>query len=339
MYRKSIFKTLVALMVIMLGANFNAWSQSGSLSIPKPDANGQIVTFNRDGKEVGKWNPATLEFTMNDGVVYKLDANTGKFTDSQGSPKGSISADGTVEAPNFGTIQVKQDGTNFFYVWRNEEKLGAVLGAIGEVYYRDRRLGDNGTVSDKTISPLLIAYAYFGLVFTQDDFDKKAQKSEEIKKSQPNIQAPTYTKLPSSSSSSSSSSTDQKEKKISVEKGSHDVGYVDGYGNVYDRYENKIGKLPEGNGDILDASGRKIGEIRSGEIKQGSTVVCKVALNTLYTKSRKSSGNIIMGNCDGDRVTCRNNRDEDQNSFNEIGRCSCNHPEWNAALIFCDFFF
>ena len=154
MYRKSIFKALVALMFIMLGANFNAEAQSGSLSIPQPDANGQIV---------GKWNPATLEFTMNDGVVYKLDANTGKFTDSQGTPKGSISADGTVEAPNFGTIQVKQDGTNFFYVWRNEEKLGAVLGAIGEVYYKDRRLGDNGSVSDKTISPLLIAYVYFSI--------------------------------------------------------------------------------------------------------------------------------------------------------------------------------
>gem|GEM_PF-5971846 len=46
-----------------------------------------------------------------------------------------------------------------------------------------------------------------------------------------------------------------------------------------------------------------------------------------------------MGDCDGDRVTCRKNRDEDQNSFNEIGRCYSNHPEWNAALIFCDFFF
>ena len=335
MYRKSIFKALVALMFIMLGANFNVEAQSGSLSIPKPDANGQVVTFNRKGNEVGKWNPATLEFTMNDGAVYKLDANTGKFTDSQGSPKGSISADARVEAPNFGTIQVEQDGTYFFYVWRNEEKLGAVLGAIGEVYYKDRRLGDNGTVSDKTISPLLMAYVYFGLVFTPDDFDKKAKEAEEKKKSMSNL--PAFT--PISSSSSSSSSTGQKDKKISVEKGSHDVGYVDGYGNVYDRYENKIGKLPEGNGDILDASGRKIGEIWSGEIKKDGTVVCKVERNTLYTKSRKSSSYIIMGDCDGDRVTCRNNRDEDQNSFNEIGRCYSNHPEWNAALIFCDFFF
>ena len=32
MYRKSIFKALVALMFIMLGANFNANAQSGSLA-------------------------------------------------------------------------------------------------------------------------------------------------------------------------------------------------------------------------------------------------------------------------------------------------------------------
>ena len=146
-----IFKALMALMVILLGTSFNAEAQLGGLAIPKPEPNGQPVSFTLGDKEICTWNPATLEFTMNDGVVYKLDANTGKFTDSQGSPKGSISADGTVEAPNFGTIQVKQDGTNFFYVWRNEEKVGAVLGAIGEVYYKDRRLGDNGSVSDKTI--------------------------------------------------------------------------------------------------------------------------------------------------------------------------------------------
>lgn len=198
--RRTIIKALMALLVILLGANFNAEAQLGGLinaaknkakqnkeqkgqsaqlSIPQPEANGSIISFKRKNmmgveQEVAKWNSATLELTMTDGIVYKVDPATGKVTDSKGTPKGSMSSNGSIDAPNFGTIQVKQDGANFFYVWRNEEKLGGIVGVVGEVYYGDRRLGDNGTVSDKTVSPLLMAYVYYGLVFTQDDFSNKS---------------------------------------------------------------------------------------------------------------------------------------------------------------------
>ena len=53
MKQKSIIiKALMALLVIILGVNYNVKAQSDTPTIPKPDANGKIVTFTRDGKEV-----------------------------------------------------------------------------------------------------------------------------------------------------------------------------------------------------------------------------------------------------------------------------------------------
>jgi hypothetical protein len=164
-------------------ANSNSNSSQNNkkvkLAIPKTGS-GDAITFTRKNMEgvateVAKWNPASGEITVGS-AVYKLDPNTGQVTDASGASKGSMSADGTVEAPNFGTIKLNQDGDAFFYVYRGDEKLGAVVASMGEIYYGDRRLGDNGFASDKSANPLLMAYIFYGLVYTQDDLDIKSGK-------------------------------------------------------------------------------------------------------------------------------------------------------------------
>lgn len=148
------------------------------LAIPKTGS-GDVIVFTRNGQdgnknEVGKWNPVTGEITVGN-AVYKLDPGTGQVTDASGASKGSMSANGTIEAPNFGTINLQPDGV-IIYVYKGDEKLGGIVTTMGEVYYGDRRLGDSGFASDQSVNPLLMAYVYFGLIYTQDDLDIKSGK-------------------------------------------------------------------------------------------------------------------------------------------------------------------
>ena len=61
-------------------------------------------------------------------------------------------------------------------MYKGEERLGGIVTTMGEAYYGDRRLGDSGYASDQSVNPLLMAYVYFGLVYTQDDLDIKSGK-------------------------------------------------------------------------------------------------------------------------------------------------------------------
>ena len=144
---KTIFKALVALMVIMLGVNFNAEAQLGGLLnkakekvagggtgknqkeveayieqmkafVPKP---GQTpnATIKMDGKEVATWDGAKNELTLKtnnggftSGTVLKVDGNTGKITDASGKAMGSLSAT-AVESPNLGVLQLKEHIGNY----------------------------------------------------------------------------------------------------------------------------------------------------------------------------------------------------------------------------------
>lgn len=147
MKRRTIFKALMALMVIMLGVNFNAEAQLGGLinaaknktkqnkakneleqqekelaehnkamvlAIPQPDANGSKVLFSIGNENVASWNPATNELTITttrggntSGSVYKVDPATGNVTDSKGASKGSLNTSGTIESPNLGKLHLR----------------------------------------------------------------------------------------------------------------------------------------------------------------------------------------------------------------------------------------
>lgn len=172
-------KILMALLIIMLGIDFNAEAQGKvKLAIPKA-GNGPEVTFTRkdsdgDVTEVAKWNPATCEIIVGT-EVYKLDTKTGQVTDANGAPKGSMSAQGIIESPNFGTLNLVPDGV-LVYINKGEDRLGAMVTTMGEIYYGVRSKGDNGFASDKSVNPLLMSYIYFGLIYTQDDLDIKEGK-------------------------------------------------------------------------------------------------------------------------------------------------------------------
>ena len=145
------------------------------LAIPKTGS-GDVIVFSRKNQDnkIGSWNPVTGEITVG-GAVYKLDPNTGAVTDASGASKGSMNANGTIESPNFGTITLKPDGV-LIYVNKGDERLGGIVTTMGEAYYGDRRLGDSGFASDQSVNPLLMAYVYFGLIYTQDDLDIKSGK-------------------------------------------------------------------------------------------------------------------------------------------------------------------
>lgn len=172
-------KMLMVLLIIMLGINFNAEAQGKvKLAIPKAD-NGPEVTFTRkdsdgDVTEVARWNPSTCEITVGT-EVYKVDPKTGQVTDASGASKGSMSAKGVIESPNFGTLNLVPDGVLVF-INKGGERLGAMVTTMGEIYYGVRSKGDNGFASDKSVNPLLMSYIYFGLIYTQDDLDIKEGK-------------------------------------------------------------------------------------------------------------------------------------------------------------------
>ena len=136
---------------------------------------------------VATWNPATLELTMattlggnTPGAVYKVDPNTGKVTDKDGKSKGSMNADGTIESPNLGTINVipVNDGKAGFDVKMGDKHIGKVsLDREVRCHYNsfngwgDWGWRNEGLCTDKTVNPLLVAYVYFGLIFTKGDIN------------------------------------------------------------------------------------------------------------------------------------------------------------------------
>lgn len=203
--RRTIFAALIALLVLTMGVNFNAEAQLGgllnkakdvvgskkraketkneiaqlwSLAIPQPDANAPMVTFTMkiDGASVGvgTWWPAKNELNVSGPniktVVCTIDPATGKVTSSSGEALGSISEDGTIVSPNLGTLKLKSS-TECYKVIRNDETLGAVTTGR-EVKVNKNRNGFSmvtvGSSDDKSVSNSLVAYVYFGLVFTEN---------------------------------------------------------------------------------------------------------------------------------------------------------------------------
>ena len=225
--RRTIFTALIALLVLMMGVNFDAEAQypwdaakravnnakgkkaakkaeeeqaqrkaqekaekaekasQAKLAIPQPIAGGTIVTFTRGNKKVALWDPAKLEITMTttdggntNGAVYKLDPATGKVTDSKGASMGSMSADGKIESPRLGTIDVipVSNGEDGFRV-KIKDKLIGDVSLERKVQSRinlfngwgDYGWKDEGSVDDQTVNPLLVAYVFYGLIVTNGD--------------------------------------------------------------------------------------------------------------------------------------------------------------------------
>ena len=175
---KHLMKVSLVAFIAMFAFSTVADAQKVKLALPKAGG-GSEITFTRkdsdgDITEVAKWNPTTCEITIGS-EIYKVDTKTGQVTDSKGASKGSMNAKGSIESPNFGTLDLVADGV-LLYVNKGGERLGAMVSTMGEIYYGARNKGDNGFASDKSVNPLLMSYIYFGLIYTQDDLDIKAGK-------------------------------------------------------------------------------------------------------------------------------------------------------------------
>ena len=186
---KTIIKALMALLVIMLCGNFNAEAQLGGLigaakdlasqkgaKIPKVQKKGKPTTFrwksssSSQGATIGTWNPATLEITFNmkgangQFPVYKIDPSTGAVTGNDGKSKGSMNDDGTIVSPNLGTLTVKKKTDIFFDVIRNGQVIGQVSASGARPPIDQMVFG----IFDEDVSPLLVAYIYFGVMLPED---------------------------------------------------------------------------------------------------------------------------------------------------------------------------
>lgn len=195
--RRTIFKALMALLVIILGTNFNAEAQLGGLInaaknkakankeqkaaqeqakftkpvIPQPNANGTIVKFTMSNKDACTWNPATLELTLTaTNEVIKLDPATGVFKSNTGDSKGLISNDGTIVSAEGKTFKIEESST-YFVTYKEDNKLAGDVENVSNANYQVvsvNQYGSNkfaviGKTSDK-VSALLTAYVYFGLL-------------------------------------------------------------------------------------------------------------------------------------------------------------------------------
>ena len=178
----TILKALVALMVIMLGTNFNAEAQLGGLigaakdlatqkgaKIPKQKKKGKPIAFTMQGATVGSFDPTTLTITFNQKdnngqqIVYKIDPNTGAVTSHLGNSVGSMSNDGSFESPKLGKLTVEESTYPNFKV----KKDGKVIGGVTTMKASNSNRNVVGQFADE-VSPLLVAYVYFGVLVSDE---------------------------------------------------------------------------------------------------------------------------------------------------------------------------
>ena len=185
--RRTFFGALVIMLALMVGANVTANAQIGLLGslagaaidkasekkadIPKAKKKGKPITFNWSGTTIGTWNPATLEITFNKKddngqlPVYTINASNGSVTGKDGKSKGSMS-DGSLVSPNLGTLTVKKKEYPIFEVFCDGDCIGTVTPqkAVAYVGNSKKVLGE---FADE-VSPLLVAYVYFGVLLSAD---------------------------------------------------------------------------------------------------------------------------------------------------------------------------
>lgn len=204
--RKTIFTALIALLVLMMGVNFDAEAQLGGLlnkaknkanqnkeqkqrdeenaamllAIPQPNANESKAIFAIGNESVASWNPATNELTVTTtrggntpGSVYKIDPTTGKVTDNKGASKGSLK-DSTIDSPNLGQLRL--------FVHKKWPGIITGYDVRADINGKSTRLGDvdqeqvntiyfqgKGSVKMAKVNPLLVAYVFYGLMLTEKE--------------------------------------------------------------------------------------------------------------------------------------------------------------------------
>jgi len=296
------------------------------------------IEFTRGGTVQGFFRTRTGEFILDkthpDGerkgkkVIFKVEKNGEVYYDD-GRKIGDVLADGTV---NFhgeqGYLKVQKDGS----VMMDGEKV-AFINDDGQVFIYDVHIGTAKGL-DKKYAALLYLGIYHdkaSLAKTKTELAEVKRKQEAEAKRQQELAAQRRAQAAKNptKSSGNSSNTQQKVREYTIEKGSA-RGFVDENGVVYNWAHTKVGQLPKGNGDITDGTGRRIGNVWSGDIKDSSgNLLCSVS----------AGGSIAVKGSNATVAEVRaNGRIDMSKDSKTLGYCNCNNHVWTAAIIFCNLF-
>ena len=226
-------------------------------TVPQPAASGALNTIRWGKTAIGTWDPVNLEITFNQTydegefagqkVSYKLDPATGKWTAKNGTPKGSISNDGTIESPNLGTLKFDTK-TNKVYLDGDAIGEASMLNAVS--------FGHEIGSFEGHVSPLLVAYTFHGALIS------KNQREEALKKE--------WAELNVEVMNSSSSTLGYIRSNGTVENSSHStIGYIKSNGTVENGSHSTIGYV-RSNGEVENSSHSTIGYYRSGDFENSS---------------------------------------------------------------------
>lgn len=314
-------------------------------------ANGDIDFYYMDackGFYRSKNGKIVIQGSADKKTVYSIDKN-GDITDGDGRKAGQLLDGGTVNCQNctpYLTVTASGD------VMMEGEAIGNIDNA-GKVTWEGKTIGKAPGI-DRQVA----AYIYFGILNDKQTITtRRAQiKEEQLRAEQERKQAEearlkaaqeqeakrkamaaNQAKNAQSSGKKTGGSKATTTKKATaapkvqewrIEKGS-DRGFVDANGVVYNSSHKKIGQLPNGSGDIVDASGSTIGRISMGDIYDRSGKVCTVS----------SGGSIAVpgSNATVAEVHAGGRIDMNQ-SGKTLGYCDARPYEWAVAIIFCDIF-
>lgn len=302
--------------------------------------NGKIVLEDRhkEGKLAGK------------NIIYTIEKN-GDITTNDGNKAGQLLDGGIVNCQNctpYLTVTASGD------VMMDGEAIGNIDNA-GKVTWEGKTIGKAPGI-DRQVA----AYIYFGILNDKQTITtrraqikeeqlrveqerkqaeearlKAAQEQEAKRKAMAANQAKNAQSSGKKASTSSNKATGTKKTTAApkvqewrIEKGSN-RGFVDANGVVYNSSHKKIGQLPNGSGDIVDASGRTIGRISMGDIYDSSGKVCTVS----------SGGSIAVPGSNATVAEVHAGGRIDMNQGGKtLGYCDVRPYEWAVAIIFCDIF-
>ena len=253
-------------------------------TIPQPAAKGALNTIRWGKTAIGTWDPVNLEITFNktydegeyagQKVSYKLDPATGKWTAKNGTPKGSISNDGTIESPNLGTIK--------FDPRTNKVSMdGSVIGEV--TMQKATSFGHEIGSFEGHVSPLLVAYTFHGALISKNQVVewKEAQakaaaeaaaraererqeriaREEALKKEWQELNVEVMT---------STGSTLGYVRNGTVENSTHStIGYIKSNGTIENSTHSTIGYV-KSNGEVENSTHSTIGYYRNGTIENSS---------------------------------------------------------------------
>ena len=246
-------------------------------TVPQPAATGALNTIRWGKTAIGTWDPVNLEITFNQTydegefagqkVSYKLDPATGKWTAKNGTPKGSINNDGTIESPNLGTLKFDTK-TNKVYLDGDVIGEASMLKAVS--------FGHEIGSFDGHVSPLLVAYTFHGALISKNQVIEwketqakaaaeaaaRAEKERQERAAREEALKKEWAELNAEVSNSSYSTLGYIRSNGTVENSSHStIGYIKMDGTVENSSHSTIGYV-RSNGEVENSSHSTIGKLR-----------------------------------------------------------------------------